>query len=87
MHGASSKACATERDTPIGEDSSRNVSWLAVMHFFKGENWHRNHHERPGFARLGRNWRQPDAGYAVICVLEGMGLVSEALGSRYLASE
>ena len=74
--------CYTEQDTPIGEDSSRNVSWLAVMHFFQGENWHRNHHERPGSARLGRTWRQPDAGYMVICVLERVGLVSEVRRSR-----
>jgi hypothetical protein len=34
-------------------------------------------------ARLGRTWRQPDADYMVICVLEGMGLVSDVRGSRY----
>jgi fatty-acid desaturase len=48
--------CHTERDTPIGEDSSRNASWLAVMHFFQGENWHRNHtngQARPGWDGLG----------------------------------
>lgn len=79
--------CHTERDTSIGEDSSRNVSWLAAMHLFRGENWHRNHHERPGMARLRWNWRQPDEGYAVICVLEGMGVISDVLGSRYLVSQ
>jgi len=39
--------------TGMGEDSSRNVYWLAVWHCFQGENWHRNHHARPGSARLG----------------------------------
>jgi stearoyl-CoA desaturase (delta-9 desaturase) len=78
--------CHSEPDTPTGEDSSRNVSWLAVMHFFQGENWHRNHHERPGSARLGRTCRQPDVGYVVICVLEKMGLVSDVRRSRSLAS-
>jgi fatty-acid desaturase len=78
--------CHSEPDTPAGEDSSRNVSWLAMMHFFQGENWHRNHHERPGSARLGRTWRQPDLGYVVIRVLEKVGLASDIRGSRSLAS-
>jgi fatty-acid desaturase len=66
--------CHSEPDTPIGEDSSRNVRWLALMQFFQGENWHRNHHARPAIARLGRNWRQPDLGYVVICLFEKLGL-------------
>jgi stearoyl-CoA desaturase (delta-9 desaturase) len=70
-------ACHSEPNTPVGEDSSRNVPWLGFMHLFQGENWHRNHHTRPALARLGRTWRQPDLGYAVICVLEKMRLVSE----------
>lgn len=74
------------RDIPFGEDSSRNVRWLAVMHFFQGENWHRNHHARPGIARLGWAWHQPDVGYAVICVLEMMGLVSEVRRLRRVES-
>jgi len=76
--------CHTEPGTPIGEDSSRNVGWLGVMHFFQGENWHRNHHARPGSARLGLTWRQPDVGYAVICILERLGLVSDGRRSRTL---
>ena len=78
--------CHTEPNTPIGEDSSRNVQWLALMHFFQGENWHRNHHARPGSARLGWTWRQPDVGYLVICMLEKLGLVSDVRRSRTLTS-
>jgi fatty-acid desaturase len=78
--------CHSEPYTPTGEDSSRNISWLAVMHFFQGENWHRNHHERPGSARLGRTWRQPDLGYIFICGLERIGLVSDVRRSRSLAA-
>ena len=78
--------CHTEPDTPMGEDSSRNVRWLALMHFFQGENWHRNHHARPGLARLGWTWRQPDVGYLVICILEKLGLVSDVRRSRTLSS-
>jgi stearoyl-CoA desaturase (delta-9 desaturase) len=70
----------------MGEDSSRNVRWLALMHFFQGENWHRNHHARPGSARLGWTWRQPDVGYIVICILEKLGLVSDVRRSRSLSS-
>ncbi len=68
--------CHSQPDTLLGEDSSRNVRWLGLMHFFQGENWHRNHHARPAVARLGLTWRQPDVGYAMICVLEWMGLAS-----------
>jgi sn-1 stearoyl-lipid 9-desaturase len=78
--------CHTEPGTPIGEDSSRNVPWLAPMHFFQGENWHRNHHSRPGSARLGRSWRQPDVGYVVIYVLEKLGLANDVRGSRHFES-
>jgi fatty-acid desaturase len=34
--------CHTEPGIEVGEDSSRNVTWLAVMHLFQGENWHRD---------------------------------------------
>jgi len=75
--------CHSEPDIPFGEDSSRNVRWLAAMHFFQGENWHRNHHARPGIARLGWSWHQPDVGYALICILEIIGLVSEVRRIRH----
>ena len=78
--------CHSEPNTPFGEDSSRNVRWLAAMQFFQGENWHRNHHARPGLARLGWGWHQPDVGYAVICVLELMGLVTEVRRIRHANS-
>ncbi len=69
--------CHSEPDAAPGEDSSRNVRWLAVMQFFQGENWHRNHHARPGSARLGWTWRQPDVGYLAICLLEKIGAATE----------
>ena len=40
--------------TAAGEDSGRNVPWLALWHGLQGENWHRNHHARPGAAPLGQ---------------------------------
>jgi stearoyl-CoA desaturase (delta-9 desaturase) len=78
--------CHTEPGVREGQDSSRNVGWLALMHFFQGENWHRNHHSRPGLARLGWNWRQPDAGYLIIRGLEKVGLASEVRDFRQLRS-
>jgi stearoyl-CoA desaturase (delta-9 desaturase) len=69
--------CHTEPTAALGEDSSRNVSWLAAMHLFQGENWHRNHHARPGSAQLGWTWRQPDLGYLTICALEKIGAATD----------
>ncbi|HVN88767.1 MAG TPA: fatty acid desaturase [Candidatus Binataceae bacterium] len=75
--------CHTEPGIAPGEDSSRNVGWLAPFQLLLGENWHRNHHARAGSARLGWNWRQPDAGYWVICLLERFGLATDV---RHLRS-
>jgi stearoyl-CoA desaturase (delta-9 desaturase) len=58
-----------------------------MMHFFQGEDWHRNHHARPGLARLGLRWRQPEIGYAVICALEKMGLASDVRRPSNFASQ
>ena len=77
--------CHSEPNAPPGMDSSRNVRWLAMMHFFQGENWHRNHHERPALARLGRSWRQPDVGYLMIYILERLGLASDVIRARAVA--
>jgi len=78
--------CHTEPGVRDGQDSSRNVAWLALMHFFQGENWHRNHHSRPGLARLGWNWRQPDGGYVIIRALEKVGLARDVRDFRQLRS-
>ena len=69
--------CHSEPGVTRGEDSSRNVPWLGLMHFLQGENWHRNHHARPGSARLGWSWRQPNAGYLFIVALERMHLATD----------
>ncbi len=60
-----------------GEDSSQNVAWLGVLHFFQGENWHANHHAAPRDARIGRTPMQWDAGWWTILCLERAGLASE----------
>lgn len=76
--------CHTEPNVAPGKDSSRNVWWLGLMQLFQGENWHRNHHARPGSARLGWTWRQPDVGYVTICLLEKLGATTEVRHLRRL---
>jgi fatty-acid desaturase len=57
-----------------GEDSSQNIGWLAPLHFFQGENWHRNHHAAPSSARFGWRWWEIDFGWYVIALFERVGL-------------
>lgn len=59
-----------------GVDSSRNVIWLAPIHFFQGENWHRNHHAKPSSARLGWKAWQIDFGWYAIVLLRAVGLAT-----------
>jgi stearoyl-CoA desaturase (delta-9 desaturase) len=61
-------------DRRPGEDSSQNIGWLAPLHFFQGENWHRNHHAAPSSARFGWKRSQLDVGWYVIVMLERIGL-------------
>jgi fatty-acid desaturase len=68
--------------TQVGEDSSRNVPWLALWHGFQGENWHANHHARPGMARFGWTPAQVDVGWWVIRRLERLGLATEVRRPR-----
>ncbi|HXJ19745.1 MAG TPA: fatty acid desaturase [Polyangia bacterium] len=62
---------------PGPEGTAMNVRWLALMHFFQGENWHQNHHDRPGSARLGWTRLQPDVGWYTILLLEKLGLATD----------
>jgi stearoyl-CoA desaturase (delta-9 desaturase) len=55
-------------------DRSQNVAWLTVLHLGQGENWHRNHHDLPAVAPLGRSWWQVDLGWILIRALERLGL-------------
>lgn len=57
--------------------SACNVRWLSLVHMGQGENWHANHHERAGDARLGRGWRQPDIGWWTISVLSMLRLATQ----------
>ncbi len=59
------------------EATAKNVPWLALMHGFQGENWHQNHHDRPGSARLGLKPAQLDVGWYAIVLLEKIGLATD----------
>jgi len=52
-------ACHMKKGVGPEEATAMNLRWLALMHFFQGENWHQNHHDRPGSARSAsppRSW-------------------------------
>jgi stearoyl-CoA desaturase (delta-9 desaturase) len=68
--------------SPFGQDSSRNVSWLAPIQGLQGENWHHNHHANPASARLGRTWRQIDLGWWLILLLERFRLATDVRRPR-----
>jgi fatty-acid desaturase len=69
--------CHLRPGVPMGEPTARNVPWLALMHAFQGENWHQNHHDRPGSARLGFTPAQLDVGWYTILLLEKVGLAKD----------
>jgi fatty-acid desaturase len=69
--------CHLRKDAVPGDATARNVPWLSLMHFGQGENWHQNHHDRPGSARLGWGPSQVDIGWATILLLERCGLASD----------
>lgn len=54
------------------DDQSRN-NW-AVAFVSLGEGWHHNHHAFPTSARHGLRRRQFDPSYAIICLMERLGL-------------
>ena len=69
--------CHLRPGVPMGEPTARNVPWLGVMHAFQGEQWHQNHHDRPGSARLGYQPGQLDVGWLTIILLEKVGLAKD----------
>jgi stearoyl-CoA desaturase (delta-9 desaturase) len=69
--------CHMRNDVGPDEATAKNVAWLAVLHFGQGENWHQNHHDRPGSARLGEGRFQLDLGWLTILMLERLGLATD----------
>lgn len=54
---------------------AHDVPWAAILTM--GEAWHNNHHAYPGSARIGLAPGQSDWGYAVIQLLERVGLARD----------
>ncbi len=54
-------------------DESRNNLLLALL--THGEGWHNNHHFYAASARQGFRWYELDLSYAILCVLERLGVV------------
>ncbi|MCC6123788.1 MAG: fatty acid desaturase [Pirellulales bacterium] len=59
------------------KDNSRNLWWVGLLAY--GEGWHNNHHAFPGRARHGHRWWEIDATFAVICLMERLGLAWQVL--------
>lgn len=66
--------CHLDPNAEEGKDSSRNVWWLGFIHLLQGENWHRNHHQRPGSAKFGWKPFQIDMGWWIILALKRLHL-------------
>ena len=69
--------CHMKKDAGPDDATAQNVRWLSLMHFFQGENWHKNHHDRPGSARLGWSASELDLGWLTILLLERLGLAKD----------
>jgi stearoyl-CoA desaturase (delta-9 desaturase) len=74
--------CHMRKGVELSQGTACNVPWLTLLHFFQGENWHRNHHDRPGSARLGWGLTQPDLGWVTIRVLAWLRLASHVHSPR-----
>jgi stearoyl-CoA desaturase (delta-9 desaturase) len=69
--------CHMRKVNSPDEETAKNVPWLSLIHVFQGENWHQNHHDRPGSARLGFTRTQFDVGWYLISGLEKLGLATD----------
>lgn len=68
--------CHLDKHPSPGTDHSKNLIWLGVCQLFQGENWHRNHHARPGSAKFGWKFWQLDMGWWMILVLKQLRLAT-----------
>jgi stearoyl-CoA desaturase (delta-9 desaturase) len=77
QQGFVNSVCHMRKVTSPEQSTAKNVAWLSVFHAFQGENWHQNHHDRPGSARLGFTPAQLDTGWYTILLLEKLGLATD----------
>lgn len=69
-------------DAASAGGSSKNVAWLAPFHFLQGENWHKNHHDDPSDARIGRKPWEIDVGWWTLALFRKFGLATAVQRSR-----
>ena len=69
--------CHLRPDVPWARRRRATSRWLASCTAFQGEQWHQNHHDRPGSARLGFGSGQLDVGWYTILLLEKTGLATD----------
>jgi stearoyl-CoA desaturase (Delta-9 desaturase) len=66
---------------PRGSCSARNNALVALLDL--GEGWHNNHHAYPAYAHHGfHKWYQVDIVYAVLFVLEKLGMIWDVKKKR-----
>jgi len=89
LHGQ----CAVNSIAHMGRDADgkwgvpQNVWWLGPLQLGAwGENWHVSHHAEATSARLGRGMWQVDVGWALIGLLERLGLATEVRRPRVTQS-
>jgi stearoyl-CoA desaturase (Delta-9 desaturase) len=58
---------------PACNDNSRNFPGLGL--FIIGDEYHSNHHARPGSAKLSHKWYEFDLGWLYITILKNIGLI------------
>ncbi|HEX7838695.1 MAG TPA: fatty acid desaturase [Kofleriaceae bacterium] len=56
--------------------TSKNLVWLAPIHYFLGENWHHSHHMNQASARMGDRWWHIDLAWQVVRALGALGLAT-----------
>jgi len=69
--------CHMRKNVAATEATACNVSWLSILHLGQGENWHQNHHDHSGSARIGWGAGQIDLGWVFILLLERVGLAKD----------
>jgi fatty-acid desaturase len=67
------------RNYETGDDSRNH--WLVALVSY-GEGWHNNHHADQRAAAHGHRWWEYDLTYAVICLLERLGLAKDVVRPR-----
>lgn len=63
--------------SPLATDKLNRlaVNWMPIGLLYAGEEFHSNHHCRPGSANYSQRWWELDFGYIYACIFERLGLL------------